>query len=295
VTAAAGVVGVADGRPDCPVCIRPTAAACVWHGSPGCACVVRCARCGHRFRPAPATAWVDASVYDADYHAHRKTAGRPGFAEKLRTAHLHLDLLAAARGGRLGGARLLDVGCATGDFVVEARERGVVAHGVDVAADAVAVARSRNLPVEQGRVEEVAGGPFDVVHASHVLEHVPDVRAFVRAVVRLLVPGGSVVLEVPNEFDEAITVLRRAGGRRAPARLDAPHLHYFTTTSLRHLLVGAGLRVRRVVTYSHLRGVEPALGAVARFRYVGVPNLVLRVADRVGYGRNLVVVAERER
>jgi len=274
------------------VCGWGTPAACVWHRSAACRCVVRCDGCGHRFRCDPASAWLDASVYDAAYHAHRKTEGRPGFADKARTARLHLDLLGVARRAA-SGVRLLDVGCATGDFLVAARERGFDVCGVDVAASAVDAAAARGLAVQHGAIADVADGPFDVVHASHVLEHVPDVGEFVRAATALLRPGGVALIEVPNEFDEALAVLQRVRGRRAPARLDAPHVHYFTATSLLWLLEHAGLRVRRLLTYSHRRPADRALGARARLRYVEAPNAVLRMADRLGYGRNLVVLAQR--
>lgn len=45
---------------------------------------------------------------------------------------------------------------------------------------------------------------YDVVYASHVLEHVPDDRAAIREIRRILKPGGFAVLPVPIVADHTI-------------------------------------------------------------------------------------------
>jgi SAM-dependent methyltransferase len=106
----------------------------------------------------------------------------------------------AARGARgAEGARILDVGCAFGAFLASlgpAWSR----HGVDVSSYAVEEARRR---VPQARFAVSATGeipfegPFDVITAFDVLEHVPDLRGTGQALLRRLAPGGALVLVVP--------------------------------------------------------------------------------------------------
>lgn len=66
--------------------------------------------------------------------------------------------------------------------------------GVVVTADLFAGAADRRLDV---RRLDVPDGAFDMVFASHVLEHVDDDRCAIAEIWRVLVPGGVAVLPVP--------------------------------------------------------------------------------------------------
>ncbi len=279
----------------CPVCTKPATSACQWHGAravtPECPCVLRCATCGHRFRTRVDPALVNGTIYGAAYHRARKTRGTAGFALKEATFRLHLRLLERTWGS-LRDRRLLDVGCATGDFLELAREAGIDGHGIDVSAHAVDAARRRGLDVRCGRLEDADGGPYDVIHASHVLEHVADPQRFARRAFALLRSGGLVLVEVPNEFDDLLSTLRRRL-RRARGAFDSPHLHYFAPASLRRLWADSGFREVAHLTYSHRRPAADELRPWERLRHVRAPNAVLRLADVVGRGRNLVLLAAR--
>jgi SAM-dependent methyltransferase len=66
---------------------------------------------------------------------------------------------------------------------------------------------------------------FDFVYASHVLEHVPDDRAAIREVYRILKPGGVAILPVPIYSDGATIEFGEArpdddGHVRAPGLAD---------------------------------------------------------------------------
>ena len=63
-------------------------------------------------------------------------------------------------------------------------------------------------------------GSYDVVYASHVLEHIPDDRAAIAEIRRLLAPGGFAVLPVPmvcaQTVEYPVPVESEAGHVRAP-------------------------------------------------------------------------------
>ena len=63
-------------------------------------------------------------------------------------------------------------------------------------------------------------GSYDVVYASHVLEHIPDDRAAIAEIRRILAPGGFAVLPVPIVCDRTVEypvpVASEAGHVRAP-------------------------------------------------------------------------------
>ncbi|HVA06289.1 MAG TPA: class I SAM-dependent methyltransferase [Acidimicrobiales bacterium] len=100
-----------------------------------------------------------------------------------------------------GPGRILDVGCGPGHTLVVARNRGWDASGVDLVADAVKIAVERyGLDVRCSMLED-SGLPersFDVVAATHVLEHQVDGIDFLTSIARWVKPGGCLFIEVPN-------------------------------------------------------------------------------------------------
>jgi SAM-dependent methyltransferase len=100
------------------------------------------------------------------------------------------------------GARALDVGCGVGQVVARLQEHGFEAHGVDVSAPNIERARqvSPRCQLYDGKQLPFADGFFASAGALNVLEHVEEPEAFVRELVRVVEPGGKVVLSSPNFF-----------------------------------------------------------------------------------------------
>ncbi len=107
-------------------------------------------------------------------------------------------------------ARLMDLGCGFGSFVLVCRQNGVDACGVDVAEFDVDFARQRlalTLPaldpqtvywLQSAEATQFPAAAFDVVTAWNLLEHVPDFRLVIREAYRLLKPGGVFMGIAPN-------------------------------------------------------------------------------------------------
>lgn len=139
------------------------------------------------------------------------------------------------------GARLLDVGCGNGAFMQLARAAGWSVQGMDFDAEAVAAARSVGLDVQQGGLEllEAQGpGSFDFVTLSHVLEHVHDPVAWLRALHRVVRPDGTLWLQTPN-----IASIGHARYGADWRGLEPPrHLTLWTLQTLRRVLHEVGFR-----------------------------------------------------
>ena len=104
--------------------------------------------------------------------------------------------------------RLLDYGCSWGYGVYQFTNSGFEAVGFEISKPRAALARHA-LKVDvidslEG-LDRLADASFDIIHCSHVLEHIPQLRPTFAAFRRLLRPSGLLVVFVPN-----------AGGR--PAR-----------------------------------------------------------------------------
>jgi 2-polyprenyl-6-hydroxyphenyl methylase / 3-demethylubiquinone-9 3-methyltransferase len=123
----------------------------------------------------------------------------------LRIAWL-LDLIAGHFGaprtpdptGRLAGISILDIGCGAGLLSEPLARLGADVTGLDPAAGNIEVARRHaeetgaHPTYHASTVEEFAahGATFDVVLAMEVVEHVRDVRGFVKTACGLTRPGG---------------------------------------------------------------------------------------------------------
>jgi SAM-dependent methyltransferase len=167
-----------------------------------------------------------ARFYPVEYHDRRDhERGRARYARQLELLELSEDCV-------------LDVGCASGDFlahVLEARP-GVRAVGVDAYSRGVRDARiefhPRPLP-ECG----LAAASFPLITAWAVFEHLHAPSRYFEEVARLLVPGGRFVFLVTNS--ESLF------SRRA-FREDVPrHTYHFSERALASYAERFGFRMTR--------------------------------------------------
>ena len=117
-----------------------------------------------------------------------------------------------------GDARVLEIGCGTGQMSLYlARDHRVVI-GVDLSRVSLrlAVEAVQRFELDQVRFIEsdlhhpgVRSGAFDVVYSSGVLHHTPEPSAAFARIVRLARPGGIIVLGVYNAFARAPLRVRR--------------------------------------------------------------------------------------
>lgn len=154
-------------------------------------------------------------------------------------AHLH-------RRGMTGG-RLLEVGCAYGFFLDEARGRFEERVGTELSTAAAGKARERADRVLVGGLEQLgAGERFELAACIHVIEHVYRPVEFVAKIREHLVPGGRLILATPDMGGFWRPLL----GRRWPFYKMPEHVTYFDRRSLARLLEAGGFRDVRPLPYA---------------------------------------------
>lgn len=100
----------------------------------------------------------------------------------------------------LPGGRVLDVGCGVGQVVNRLTQAGCEAYGVDVSEPSIARARqfSERCLLYDGKRLPFPDNHFASAGALNVLEHVDEAEEFLKEIVRVVQPGGKVVVSSPN-------------------------------------------------------------------------------------------------
>ncbi len=151
------------------------------------------------------------------------------------------------------GESLIDVGCGTGEFLIQLRDRFKTLVGMDISPRAIEfasnkVGKDEKILLYQGelgsfRFSEEA---FDVCLCLDVLEHVPQLFPLIQEIYRILRPGGDLIVTVPNWYDIIITKILRK---------NPFHINTLTPWRWMALLQKSGFKIRfyRAVDFPFLK------------------------------------------
>lgn len=209
----------------------------------------------------------DNSVYEQIYRAAEHVPGYDRYRRLQRLAQQSENPLAemaatedvywgvAEALGRVApaGSRVLEVGSGLGYLVHAMRQAGLDAQGIDVSTTAVQSACATfGQHFRASTVQDLGAeaGSFDVIVATELLEHLEYPQDFVDSAMRLLRPGGHLILTTPNKD----LYPRSWAWHTDPAPV---HLWWFSRTSLRRLAWQAGASVQ-FVDFSAFYRVRPA-------------------------------------
>jgi glycosyltransferase involved in cell wall biosynthesis len=152
---------------------------------------------------------------------------------------------------RIPPARVLDLGCSGGLLAEQVRRRGHHVTAVDLLELPEVrqrVDRFIQADLDQGLPRGVADeGPFDIVLAADLLEHVRHPETLLADIRNVLVPRGTLIVSVPN-FGHWYARARVALGvfdYDQRGILDEGHVRFFTRRGLLRRLRSAGFRVQR--------------------------------------------------
>lgn len=156
----------------------------------------------------------------------------------------------------------LDVGCAYGFLLDEARELGLSVHGIDRSPAAIEWMQTHlKISGTVGAISDAPPGPFDLITVSEVIEHIPTPGAFMDEVYKRLKAGG-ILLIATGANDSPIA--RRLG--RWWWYLNPPdHCTIFSRNALAQLATAAGFEIleHRLFPF-HWVGINNGMMKIAR-------------------------------
>ena len=190
----------------------------------------RCRRCGLRRVAKPPPPEVLGSLYGEEFFraGHKFGASSDNSRGARKNAARRLAMIRDTPGA------LLDVGCATGDFLVQARLLGWRVAGVEWSSYAADVARGRGLEVSNASFLDAPfpEASFDVITLWDYIEHVAEPGAHLLRANALLKPGGRLLLSTGDTASPFATM----SGRRWHLLIPPKHLFYFDRVNIRLLL-----------------------------------------------------------
>lgn len=145
----------------------------------------------------------------------------------LSTERFHAWARVVARYRPLTGARFLSSGCGFAGSLAAYHDAGAATvTGVEVDDDALRYGSLRIADLPGARVVPVEPGPlpfpdgaFDVIESMDVIEHTTDPRAYLSELLRVLSPGGVILLVTPNRLWPVEQHLDIVGPPWLPVRL----------------------------------------------------------------------------
>jgi SAM-dependent methyltransferase len=181
--------------------------------------------------------------------------------------------------------RVLDVGCGTGRHLLELSKYPVLLAGLDTALDDLRVMRfmfqltekerpiAAKVHIIQGDGERLPfpDASFDRVICTETLEHVPDDRAIMCELMRVLRPGGVLAISVPDEYSERLLWRISPSYRTQPGG----HVRIYRRKQIRELLRASGAEPFAVQYRHSLETVRWVVHSVVD-REWGKPGIISR-------------------
>jgi 2-polyprenyl-3-methyl-5-hydroxy-6-metoxy-1,4-benzoquinol methylase len=194
------------------------------------------------------------------------------------------------------GAEVLDAGCATGDFLAQARGSFRM-FGLDISPGAIQIARERLPDIADrlwaGCIEDMAekGDTYDAICLWDVIEHLWDPAETCRQLFARLRPGGILFVSTPDSG----ALIAKVMGRSWAFMIPPEHLSLFSAKSFQYLF---GRIVKGEIIYHVSQGKWTNLAFILYKleRMVGTrfPPRFMAWAARASWGCRLIYVPTKD-
>jgi len=184
--------------------------------------------------------------------------------------HNRVEAIIHTVGGSIpNGKKILDIGCGNGHLLFQLKAKFSNLIGLEFSSHRLEQAKINlaDLPFTPvcGTAEDmnsIESDSIDCIVSADTIEHIPDVYKAAEEMLRVLKPGGSLIINTPNIASIKKRLLLLVGrfpstsqsneGLGSDILFDGGHLHYFSFRSLRLLFQRAGFLVEGAIGYGKL-------------------------------------------
>ena len=177
-----------------------------------------------------------------------------------------VEAIIHAVGQIANGGKVLDIGCGNGHLLYQLQAAFEELVGLEFSPhrlqQAVVNLEDMSFTPVSGSAEDMSSietGSIDCIVSADTIEHIPDVYQATGEMLRVLKPGGILIINTPNIASVKKRILLLLGrfpstsqsneGLGSDIMFDGGHLHYFTFRSLSLLLQRAGFQVQDAIGY----------------------------------------------
>jgi len=181
---------------------------------------------------------------------------------------------------------VLDIGCGTGNFLLQLKEKGCECCGVELNRDCVKFGREkRGFDIREGTLEtaDFGGKKFDLITVLSTLEHMGHPLRTLLRVKSLLQEEGIVMISVPN-IRYLPFHIQHALGMHTKTLDPTAHLFYFSLPTLMTICEKAGLTViyHECGLVSSVKAENPVKGWTKK--------VIFPLSNRLEWGSTITIV-----
>jgi len=191
------------------------------------------------------------------------------FLDDVREKNFNIILKAVKSLNLVDSKKILDIGCATGLFMIIAKDKGFDTVGIEPNPLMAKIAISQGLNVIKGYFPESIGSEkIDIIIFNDVFEHIPELNNLLMACCEALKKDGILIINLPNSKGLIFLLAKHLVAigvtglwkRLWQVMFYTPHLHYFSQKSLDLLVRSKGFdgpiisKELNVIGYKNLRG-----------------------------------------
>lgn len=144
------------------------------------------------------------------------------------------------------GKKILEIGCANGDFLLKCKNKGMEVVGVEIDKTVAKRAAAKGLEIlgvsfEQA-YQQLNDQRFDIIFMSHVFEHFQNPQKVLTYIKNLLKADGMLILIIPN-----INSITHFIFKKNCMHLDVPrHFLHYSPKSINYLADINGLKIEKI-------------------------------------------------